>query len=171
MIRISDGVPQHHDEEAIHKEVENVVTAPTILTRVGEILRFRLVRNIAGMLESTPMKCHAESTFATALNMSIGVNFPEVEAIGTDFTYPIGRILFSKAAGNYQARIIFMVPGSPVPTLTSVLTVHNDYVGVHNRPIRDIKNHAHSALSGVKKLIELDIGGVPYYFEVYPTKA
>lgn len=37
--------------------------------------------------------------------------------------------------------------------------------------IKDIKNHAASALSGTKKLVELNIGGTPYYFEVYPTKA
>lgn len=37
--------------------------------------------------------------------------------------------------------------------------------------ILDPKNHAASALSGTKKLVEIKIGGVPYYFEVSPTKA
>ena len=46
-----------------------------------------------------------------------------------------------------------------------------DHIDIQNHPIKNIKNHASSALSGTKKLIELDINGVPYYFEVYPTKA
>ena len=37
--------------------------------------------------------------------------------------------------------------------------------------IYDPKNHVHSALSGTKKLVEIDIAGTPYYFEVHPTKA
>jgi len=37
--------------------------------------------------------------------------------------------------------------------------------------ITDPKNSAASALSGTQKDIEIDIGGTPYYFTVYPTKA
>lgn len=37
--------------------------------------------------------------------------------------------------------------------------------------IADPKNYAATALSGTKKLVEIEIDGVPYYFEVYPTKA
>jgi hypothetical protein len=37
--------------------------------------------------------------------------------------------------------------------------------------VKDPKNHALSALSGTIKLVEIDIGGVPYYFKVWPTKA
>lgn len=42
---------------------------------------------------------------------------------------------------------------------------------INNLIIKNPKNHAYSALSGAKKLIEIDIGGIPYYLEVYPTKA
>jgi hypothetical protein len=35
--------------------------------------------------------------------------------------------------------------------------------------IKNPKNRAASALSGTKKVIEISIGGTPYYFEVYPT--
>ncbi len=34
-----------------------------------------------------------------------------------------------------------------------------------------LKNSAASGLSGTQKDIEIDIGGTPYYFTVYPTKA
>lgn len=40
-----------------------------------------------------------------------------------------------------------------------------------NAIIKNMKNHIHSALSGTKKLVEIDINGAPYYFEVHPTKA
>ena len=40
-----------------------------------------------------------------------------------------------------------------------------------NHQIKNPKNHVASALSGTKKLVEIDIAGVPYYYEVYPTKA
>jgi hypothetical protein len=63
-------------------------------------------------------------------------------------------------------------------TWSEVLTIEkrdviNAYVmlDMHNQIIKNIKNHASSALSGTKKLVEIDIGGTPYYFEVYPTKA
>lgn len=47
---------------------------------------------------------------------------------------------------------------------------YND-LDMQSKIIKDPKNHVASALSGTKKLVEIDIGGVPYYFEVYPTKA
>jgi hypothetical protein len=40
-----------------------------------------------------------------------------------------------------------------------------------NNIIKNPKNSAPTALSGAQKDIEIDIGGVPYYFTVYPTKA
>jgi hypothetical protein len=42
---------------------------------------------------------------------------------------------------------------------------------MNSNPITDMKNAAASALSGTQKDIEIDIGGTPYYFTVYPTKA
>ena len=42
---------------------------------------------------------------------------------------------------------------------------------MEDNAITDMKNSAASALSGTQLDIEIDIGGVPYYFTVYPTKA
>lgn len=47
----------------------------------------------------------------------------------------------------------------------------NKKMDLNDGIIKDPKNHVHSALSGTKKLVEIDIGGASYYFEVYPTKA
>jgi hypothetical protein len=55
---------------------------------------------------------------------------------------------------------------------TPLLTVeHDGKLNLENNKIKNPKNLAASALSGTKKVIEIDIGGTPYYFEVYPTKA
>lgn len=43
--------------------------------------------------------------------------------------------------------------------------------GANGGVLKNLKNAAASALSGTQKDIEIDIGGVPYYFTVYPTKA
>lgn len=44
-------------------------------------------------------------------------------------------------------------------------------INLHSNTVKDPKNHAASALSGTKKLVEITIGAQSYYFEVYPTKA
>jgi hypothetical protein len=43
--------------------------------------------------------------------------------------------------------------------------------GANGGVLKNLKNAAASGLSGTQKDIEIDIGGVPYYFTVYPTKA
>lgn len=43
--------------------------------------------------------------------------------------------------------------------------------GANGGVLKNLKNAAATALSGTQKDIEIDIGGTPYYFTVYPTKA
>lgn len=43
--------------------------------------------------------------------------------------------------------------------------------GANGFKLKNLKNAAASALSGTQLDIEVDIGGTPYYFTVYPTKA
>ena len=43
--------------------------------------------------------------------------------------------------------------------------------GTNGVTLKNLKNSAATALSGTQKDITIDIGGVPYYFTVYPTKA
>lgn len=48
--------------------------------------------------------------------------------------------------------------------------IKNADLDLQDNTIMDITNHADATLSGTPKLTELDIGGTPYYFKVYPTK-
>jgi len=43
-------------------------------------------------------------------------------------------------------------------------------IDMDNNEIKNPKNEADATLSGTPKIIEIDIGGTPYYFKVYPTK-
>jgi hypothetical protein len=43
--------------------------------------------------------------------------------------------------------------------------------GVNGITLKNLKNSASTALSGTNVDITIDIGGVPYYFTVYPVKA
>jgi hypothetical protein len=43
--------------------------------------------------------------------------------------------------------------------------------GANGGVLKNLKNAAASNLSGTQKDIEIDIGGAPYYFTAYPTKA
>lgn len=43
--------------------------------------------------------------------------------------------------------------------------------GANGFRLKNLKNATASALSGTQLDIEIDIGGTPYYFTVYPTKA
>lgn len=43
--------------------------------------------------------------------------------------------------------------------------------GANGIVLKNLKNAAASALSGTQRDIQIDIGGTPYYFTVYPTKA
>jgi len=55
--------------------------------------------------------------------------------------------------------------------ITSGATVEGAGTGANGFKIKNPKNAAATALSGTQLDVEIDIGGVPYYFTVYPTKA
>lgn len=72
---------------------------------------------------------------------------------------------------------------TPATTITGALTSTGGIVvgsakkiegagtGANGIILKNLKNAAASSLSGTQKDIEIDIGGVAYYFTVYPTKA
>ena len=60
---------------------------------------------------------------------------------------------------------------SPLVNVSSAATVAGLGTGANGFILKNLKNAAASALSGTQKDIEIDIGGVAYYFTVYPTKA
>jgi len=85
-----------------------------------------------------------------------------------------GDVAISQKAttGSYSIKLKTL---NSVATQTDRVTIPSNTdevaIDIHDNIIKNPKNHVASALSGTKKLVEIDIGGVPYYFEVYPTKA
>lgn len=56
-------------------------------------------------------------------------------------------------------------------TVASAATIAGAGTGANGIKLKNLKNAAASSLSGTQRDIEIDIGGTPYYFTVYPTKA
>lgn len=67
--------------------------------------------------------------------------------------------------------------GSPSVSLPATITIASGATlagagtGANGIVLKNLKNSAASALSGTQLDITIDIGGTPYYFTVYPTKA
>ena len=59
--------------------------------------------------------------------------------------------------------------GSPI--ISSGGSIVGAGTGANGITLKNLKNSAASNLSGTQLDITIDIGGVPYYFTVYPTKA
>ena len=89
--------------------------------------------------------------------------------------------VYGKSHATQPGRIRFIVPnagglaaadGGHFEGITNTPKLYLDHgLDMNNNAITDIKNSAPTALSGTQKDIEIDIGGVAYYFTVYPTKA
>ena len=95
---------------------------------------------------------------------------------------PSGTVdVYGRSHASYPGQVRFYTP-----VVSGAATVCSGYFeGMDNEPklvltygldmndtvIADMKNSAPTALSGTQKDIEIDIGGTPYYFTVYPTKA
>ena len=56
-------------------------------------------------------------------------------------------------------------------TMAASAQIQGDGTGATGIVLKNPKNAAASALSGTQLDVEIDIGGVPYHFTVYPTKA
>lgn len=56
-------------------------------------------------------------------------------------------------------------------TVASAATIAGAGTGANGIKLKNLKNAAASSLSGTQLDVEIDIGGTPYYFTVYPTKA
>lgn len=56
-------------------------------------------------------------------------------------------------------------------TVASGQSIAGAGTGANGIVLSNLKNSAATALSGTQKDIEISIGGVAYYFTVYPTKA
>jgi len=100
---------------------------------------------------------------------------------GTVGNVPASIYLYGEDNASYPGRIRFVVPNAaksgwqvamdiPGVSDTPIVDIFHG-LDMNDKVIADMKNSAASALSGTQKDIEIDIGGTPYYFTVYPTKA
>ena len=91
---------------------------------------------------------------------------------------PVNGVLSLMVNGTEVAKF-----STTVATLVIAPTVSNDMTiasgkkiqgagtGANGIVLKNLKYAATSSLSGTQKDIEIDIGGVAYYFTCYPTKA
>ena len=160
-------------DKFIERNVENEITAETILNRnsLGKIQALKTTA-ASQLLLSEPFSCILRSTSHDRQQLLVDVKFPYFFIQGDVDPNPMGAgyIRLSKMIGDWQTKMSFTVISDTDHKKTPLVLNYNN-VDVKNFPIKDIKNHDASALSGTKKVIEILIGATPYYFEVYPTKA
>lgn len=155
----------------IERGVVNSVTAITEIEQTinDSILQLHIKR-ASNMFTIGPESFLLESTNTSTLGMTISLPAFNLTYKGTDAEKVVGRINTVKLGGSYKGYMQFYVANS-AGGLSELIRLAEDSMDIKNLPIKDIKNHAHSALSGTKKLIEILIGTTSYYWEVYPTKA
>jgi len=179
----ADANPLHHDRTVKYTDAEARTAIGDLLDSVGKLLKDlecenHSLKNVA----SIDGGGNAVEFHDTFLVKKAGVSF-ELENTGT------GENKFYFAIGNTTGHV-FLYNGddtknwyiqnaardtimsflslSAAPFTISLPTANLD---MSDNIIKDPKNHVASALSGTKKLVEIEIDGSPYYFEVSPTKA
>lgn len=155
----------------IERNVVNDVTAPTTIRMTTLGLLLDLLWDTPNFfLYGTGIKMSAKATGAPYQNLFAAISFPAVYVEGSDVNKQVGEFIFYKNAGENQTQV-WIACANTSAACNPYLKLHYDKLELMNVPIQNIKNHAHSALSGTKKLIEVLIGSTPYYIEASPTKA
>jgi len=156
--------------KVIRGDKVNTITSELTLRKEGMGAMLWLInRKASWMLSGNQIDITSISTTST-YNETMTCHAISSNTEGTDGIETTGIIHFSKAPNTNKSHIDFSVQNDACE-YTTVLDMQSTYIDIKGLPIKDIKNHAHSALSGTKKLIEIMIGDTPYYAEVYPTKA
>lgn len=136
-----------------------VVTADSVTD--GTLLK--LTSSAAGLTTGLYINCFD----GAASDFSVGANGATViagSATGTDaLTITAGDITLTNGDVTLTDGDLILTANGSLITFTGT--------GANGGVIGNLKNAAASALSGVQLDVEIDIGGVPYYFTVYPTKA
>lgn len=144
---------------------EEANTNPSIITKTGSAL----IYGGAWTNYPTVQSDGAVTGHLTAISPT-GIKF--VSAYNAGLEHRTGEVLFSQT-GNVTFKMgagdgyIYIKPEGGSDEYYFSAT-HFDLL---NNIIKNPKNSAATALSGTQRDIEIDIGGVPYYFTVYPTKA
>jgi len=94
------------------------------------------------------------------------INFPTVILKGTDKTQNIYNIRVVKIGETSSFTISLYNNG-----LKDAFMVDADNFDIKNKVLKNIKNYDDATLSGTPKIIEINLGGTPYYIKAYPSKS
>lgn len=102
-----------------------------------------------------------------------GGNILRSEGSGTPAVGAIlNEMLFSGTGTNAPVLLFLSQTGAGAALLLShSATIECTGTGTEGMKLKNLRNWATSALSGVGRDVEIDIGGTAYYFAVRPTKA
>lgn len=118
------------------------------------------------------------STFTGAITanggITLGAGDSLVGSATSNITFNTDKFTVAGATGNTVVAGTLGVTGKITADdvdLASGAVVAWLWTGANGIVLKNLKNSAASALSGTQLDVEIDIGGTPYYFTVYPTKA
>lgn len=127
--------------------------------------------NGAGLTSGTAIKINA-----TEATLTTGKYIDCYDGAASDFT--VAKYGATTIAGNASGTAALTVTAGDIVITSGFLVVSANAKGItftgtgsNGGVLKNLKNAAASGLSGTQKDIEIDIGGTPYYFTVYPTKA
>lgn len=141
-LKIEDYVPAVSNNQGIYSEYDIETTGTITASNVTSITTNLSLTGTLNADGATTLGSTLAVTGATTLGAATSITTG-------DLTITNGNIIVSANAKGLS----FTGTGSNGGVLTN------------------LKNAAASALSGTQKDIEINIGGTPYYFTVYPTKA
>jgi len=155
----------------IERNVMNDVTDVTGFKRnsYGKVLGIEAEsNNLIAALDVMGTKI--KNTYFTYQQLFGAIGFPILNVEGTDKNVQIGGFVFLKPNGYQYSYLILKVANNSGTPVTA-FEVYSDKIDLKNHTIKDIKNYNDATLSGTPKIIEINIGGTPYYIKAYPNKS
>jgi len=138
------------------------------LTDSGTVLNLK--NEASGVwIISYPMLFELEHTNRNFKDILTIISFPSITLTCPDKSAHLYQKRIVKQLGSEEANIKeFLYDGS---TQVEVFEYGKSIFDVKNKPIKDIKNYDDATLSGTPKIIEINLGGTPYYIKAYPNKS
>lgn len=125
----------------------------------------------AGLTDGTALAIDA-----TEATLTTGKYIDCYDGAASDFT--VGKYGATVIAGNASGTAALTVTAGDIVITSGFLVLSANAKGItftgtgaNGGVLKNLKNSAATALSGTQLDIAIDIGGTPYYFTVYPTKA
>jgi hypothetical protein len=116
---------------------------------------FRVQSRIDSGSAATRLSVHDDGTLEPAGNVRVGATKKLfIDGGGDTYIYESGANLLDIYVGGVQ--------------MAQVSPTHWDF---NQKILRNPNNSANTAVSGTPKTVEMDVGGTPYYFLVFPTSS